>query len=213
VKFLRDEEIKLKNPNNSSYYDIEENGKLNQKIKLRMPALISTRNFKKEWQIVFTTLKEESKITKDQTFISKKGETYKNLRDSGISFPQCMGCTEFFYERVNIRDLELSYADVIVIPKVRELNYHKDVLKTSICALLNSGGGVLLFDCLEEYMQILPIGTYISELQKELYQQQISELFKHFRPKLSFGVNVHINFVPIVENPFENPASIKNIKF
>jgi hypothetical protein len=91
---------------------------------------------------------------------------------------------------------------VIVLSKIKELNTHKDLLKNSICALLNSGGGVILFDCFEEYMQVLPVGTFISEKEKELFMQQISELFKYFCPKISFGVNIELRFIPIAQNPF-----------
>lgn len=53
-------------------------------------------------------------------------------------------------------------------------------------------------------MEILPVGTAMSELRKEEYQQQISEVFKYFRPKIAFGRNVDLKFVPVVQNPLSN---------
>ncbi len=50
--------------------------------------------------------------------------------------------------------------------------------------MLNSGGGVILFDCLKQYQNMLPRGKTISQKQKEEYEQRIYSYCNIFYPKI-----------------------------
>ena len=43
--------------------------------------------------------------------------------------------------------------------------------------------------------------------------QQISEIFKYFCPKISFGVNIELRFIPIAQNPFQNCENESNVEY
>ena len=76
-----------------------------------------------------------------------------------------------------------------------------------ICALLNSGGGVILFDCVEDAFNILIKGDKMTEIDKERYEQQVKENIKCFYPALEIERSIVFNFVPVIENPYTNHST------
>lgn len=39
-----------------------------------------------------------------------------------------------------------------------------------LCSLLNGGGGVLLFDCEQQYLEVRPVGESYFEVDKDKYR-------------------------------------------
>ena len=56
---------------------------------------------------------------------------------------------------------------------------------TDLIALLNSGGGVLLFNCKKVYLEVRPIGELYIEEDKDRYVEVIKESIKKIYPKVS----------------------------
>ena len=46
-------------------------------------------------------------------------------------------------------------------------------IKDHICSMLNSGGGVILFDCVRAYGRVLPKGQKMTEKDKESFEQRL----------------------------------------
>jgi len=49
--------------------------------------------------------------------------------------------------------------------------------------MLNSGGGIILFDCINDYKFIVPRGLSMTEKNKEEYEQRIYSYINCFYPK------------------------------
>jgi hypothetical protein len=47
-----------------------------------------------------------------------------------------------------------------------EIDSNADSIKTGVCALLNGGGGVVLFDCRRSYLNVLAKGWLLTASQK-----------------------------------------------
>lgn len=61
--------------------------------------------------------------------------------------------------------------------------------------MLNSGGGIILFDCTENYRLKIVKGCCITEKMKEEYEQRVNSYLKEVRPDVADEVRV--SFVPI----------------
>jgi hypothetical protein len=53
-----------------------------------------------------------------------------------------------------------------------------------LCALLNRGGGVLLFNCVYEYLDIRPRGGSYLEQDKPYYKYVIKKAIQKIQPKV-----------------------------
>lgn len=87
----------MTNHDNSSYYDLLENERMNQQIKVRMPVLISSKTFSKDWQTPITAIRDYFKAKKDKSLASKSFHSYYEFKDKQVSLPMCLGCTEYYY--------------------------------------------------------------------------------------------------------------------
>lgn len=68
-----------------------------------------------------------------------------------------------------------------------------------MCIMLNSGGGVLLFDCVETgFNSAVVKGSLFSEKEKELYEQRLISYLDVFEPKAETRMSVKVSFVPVV---------------
>jgi hypothetical protein len=76
-------------------------------------------------------------------------------------------------------------------------------IKDEICAMLNGGGGVMLFDSVTVDNCVIPYGVLIIEKLKEEIEQKITDYLEGIYPKPQVGKNVIISWVPMVENPFK----------
>lgn len=75
----------------------------------------------------------------------------------------CLGCTQLFYEKVDFFEYGLTKTDFILAKySIHDISMEENRIKKAICALLNSRGGVILFDCCESYMKIYPQGAFIN---------------------------------------------------
>ena len=59
----------------------------------------------------------------------------------------CLGCTQFMYESSNIKVEGITKTDAIVLESIHKITSINHEIKKSIGALINSGGGVILFAC------------------------------------------------------------------
>ena len=73
-----------------------------------------------------------------------------------------------------------------------------------ICALLNSGGGVLLFNVFRNYMEVWPKGEITIEAEYEEARRTIKCLLKHIYPKVALDSHIFVTFVPVARNPVSN---------
>jgi predicted HTH transcriptional regulator len=86
---------------------------------------------------------------------------------------------------------------------ISQINSNSTAIKDDICAMLNGGGGVLLFDCAKVDNLVIPRSGVIIEKEKEEIEQKITGYLEGIYPKPKIGENVIINWVPMVEDPFE----------
>lgn len=85
----------------------------------------------------------------------------------------CLGCTDFFIVNWNVYDQTVNQGKVVLGGKVLDMISKKSteedkraiITKTAkqICALLNSGGGVILFNCETIYLSMIPRGEFITQ--------------------------------------------------
>ena len=73
-----------------------------------------------------------------------------------------------------------------------------------ICALLNTGGGVLLFNCVQQYLNIQPTGQRVAEPDKKGYIQAIKRGIKKIYPRVRLDKEIKVTFVPIAKYPYSN---------
>lgn len=56
-----------------------------------------------------------------------------------------------------------------MFPSVAQMREYESQIKDQICAMLNSGGGTILFDCIHLNEKIKVCGAKITEKNKEEY--------------------------------------------
>jgi predicted HTH transcriptional regulator len=93
---------------------------------------------------------------------------------------------------------------------ISQINSNSTAIKDEICALLNGGGGVLLFDCSKVDNLVIPRSGVIIEKEKEEIEQKITGYVEGIYPKPKIGKNIVISWVPIVEDPFEVKSTSNN---
>lgn len=64
-------------------------------------------------------------------------------------FKSCLCCSQFFYTNVNIYDDSITKMPVNLFPSITRLKEIEVQLKDRICTYLNTGGGVILFNCVK----------------------------------------------------------------
>lgn len=121
---------------------------------------------------------------------------------------QCLGCTAYFTENCNVRLEGITLTDAVVIKSVLKLRIYKQELKQAICALANSDGGVVLFDCIEKEGKILAKGDYLTEAVKESIMQQIIDACQEIIPNFEFAHHVSLSFVPVVAQANPNQGRL-----
>ena len=77
-----------------------------------------------------------------------------------------MGCSRFFYKDINIYEPTLINYPLKVFPRLEQLGSMETLIKDTICGMLNSGGGVILFDCEQSYQNIRAKGIRLTEKDK-----------------------------------------------
>lgn len=60
-----------------------------------------------------------------------------------------MGCSRVFVINKSIYDPTVSAIPLKHFPTIHKLKDYEVEFKDTICAMLNNGGGVILFDCYE----------------------------------------------------------------
>jgi hypothetical protein len=67
--------------------------------------------------------------------------------------------------------------------------------------MLNNHGGVILFNCVREYKQILPMGSLLNEKDKEAIENKLNYMLGFIYPRPEIGSNVTVSFVPLAIHP------------
>jgi len=67
---------------------------------------------------------------------------------------------------MNIYDPEINTQPFIVFQSVKEMKNIEQEIKDRLCGMLNSSGGVILFNCIRSYEKILAEGIKMSEKEK-----------------------------------------------
>jgi hypothetical protein len=114
---------------------------------------------------------------------------------------------------------EIGQSPFIVIPTI--VNSMNSDLANFIIALLNSGGGLILFDMKSEYRDVFPLGAIIDEEKKDSIRAEFTEIlrkimyFESFRFISGIDELVQIDFVPVKaarENNFIDGRYITRIR-
>lgn len=56
-----------------------------------------------------------------------------------------------------------------------------------------------MFDCSRNYLKIIPRGAFVTELEKQQYEQKIGEALKSIYPLPVIGHSIFISWIPVVE--------------
>ncbi len=73
----------------------------------------------------------------------------KNLRNA-----------EFFYANQNIYDTEVNDCKISLCGRIKDIGNDSsdELFLRELVGLLNTGGGIILWDCRRSYLQVLPLG-------------------------------------------------------
>jgi hypothetical protein len=69
--------------------------------------------------------------------------------------------------------------------------------------MVNSGGGIIMFDCLKSYHQVFVQGCLLTEKDKEVCEQRLYSYLEVFEPNAEIKKCITISFVPVVANPLK----------
>ena len=85
---------------------------------------------------------------------------FKHIQYERLPETKCLGCSKFFFHSHNFFDPSITRTPLIDYPSVLELQNIsvKQKLLQDICSLINSDGGVIMFNVKRENRSILPIG-------------------------------------------------------
>lgn len=75
----------------------------------------------------------------------------RDLEKERLPESNCLGCSSFFFDNMNIFDQNVNKVPFKVFSSVRQMKELEQEIKDQICAILNSGGGLILFDCVKAY--------------------------------------------------------------
>jgi hypothetical protein len=114
----------------------------------------------------------------------------------------CISCCPFFYAATNISSSSVNSTPLVLLPSISKIHEFEGQLRDEICLLLNSHGGVILFDCVSKNRDIIPVGEMMSLQLKNEIEQKVTSYIQSIYP-LPEAVNYSITFVPIVKNPIQ----------
>jgi hypothetical protein len=90
-----------------------------------------------------------------------------NTFNTAFPAPNCLGCAQFFYANQNIYRPEVCKHPLALLGSISQISSNATNIKDEICAMLNGGGGVLLFDCAKVDNLVIPRSGFIIEKEKE----------------------------------------------
>ena len=85
-----------------------------------------------------------------------------DIENDKIPSVQCIGCCRYFFTDTNIYYDHYNNTELVIIGAVFKMKELETKLKNEVCRLLNGNGGILLFDCVKKYRDILPIGELLT---------------------------------------------------
>lgn len=85
----------------------------------------------------------------------------------------CLACIPYFILNWNIFDVALTKTKLALVDTCLDLletgerkEKARGLIKREICGLLNTTGGVILFDCERSYLRIIPRGEQLVIAEK-----------------------------------------------
>jgi len=82
---------------------------------------------------------------------------------------KCLGCSRFMFYNGNILEYSSNNHDTVIMGKIIDLKSQENKLKEEICSLMNSFGGVILFDCKLSKREVFAMGEVLTEGNKSEY--------------------------------------------
>ena len=125
----------------------------------------------------------------------------RDLEKERLSESGCLGCAPFFFDNINIYDQDINKVPFKVFSSVRQMKELEQEIKDQICAILNSGGGIILFDCVKAYEKVIVKGTRLTEKEKEIFEQKFMSYLDAFLPFEEAKKSIKLSFVPVVADP------------
>jgi hypothetical protein len=117
-------------------------------------------------------------------------------------------CAQFFYFNYKIYDGLISATPILTERRFLSLMESQEgktaelaATVLEICALLNSGGGVILFDTFRSYLEVWPKGEIIEEASSKAATALIAEEIRSIRPEVCMNEHIFVSFVPLARNP------------
>jgi hypothetical protein len=126
-----------------------------------------------------------------------------NIAEERVVDHRCLGCTPFLIYWMNILDESVSRTPLRIFASVEQMRVHEMEIKDELCCMLNSGGGLLLFDCEQQFEKVLVKGHSLTEKEKELYEQRFYSYLDVFEPKMEVKKCVKISYVPVFQSPYD----------
>lgn len=77
----------------------------------------------------------------------------------------CLRCTPYFELKKNINMDHMRQTAFFCFDSIQQFDPKQ--IKVTLLSLLNSGGGICLFDVKREYRNVYPVGAVIPEEKKE----------------------------------------------
>jgi hypothetical protein len=105
--------------------------------------------------------------------LSTSTQFWRNIENEELPTVDCPNCSSFFYKGINIRDDSINRAPIVPISSQLKEEQQLQKAKEAICMLMNSFGGVVVFDCEVEYLSIKAQGRVRTEEEKQTFAMKI----------------------------------------
>jgi hypothetical protein len=119
-------------------------------------------------QDILTLIQAHYEPPKRQYFKSiayYRNEFFENIQLEELPDLSCLACSKYFFYCMNIMDDSVNKTPVADCGSVKELQSkdNREMLRKEVCALLNSEGGVIVFNVRRVDRSLLAIGSQIPE--------------------------------------------------
>jgi hypothetical protein len=74
---------------------------------------------------------------------------------------------------MNILDEQINCSPLKIFRFIADMKSQEMEIKDYLCAMLNSCGGIMLFDCKRKLEKVVAKGTELTEKDKEEYEQRL----------------------------------------
>ena len=113
--------------------------------------------------------KYQSANKKNEKLQKQRKEFMEHLDLETLPEHRCLGCSQFFYQSANIYDPLVTVTPIETVDTIKDFfNEPENVrkLRATICSLLNSLGGVIMFDVRKFDRSFLAVGCKLDSRQQ-----------------------------------------------